>query len=200
MLHYSTVDTATLELLRKLQKIPCLQHTRLVGGTALALQIGHRKSIDIDLFGGVTADPDTLVEELSTIGDLKILKNFSNIRIFLLDDVKVDIVNYRYPWLMNAIYDDDVTMASLEDICAMKLAAVTGRGTKKDFVDIYFLLQRYSLEQMLSYYLSKYADGSDFTVLKSLSYFDDAEIEPMPYMLENVSWEVIKKTIEDALF
>lgn len=199
MLYYPTVDPPTLGLLKKLQEVSCLQSTRLVGGTALALQIGHRKSVDIDLFGEVPTETDMLAEELSAIGNLQILKNSNNIRIFLLDNVKVDIVNYRYPWLKDVVCSDEVRMASLEDICAMKLSAITGRGTKKDFIDLYFLLQRFSLEQMLSFYLMKYADGSEFTVLKSLSYFDDAELNPTPYMFEKIEWQTVKETIKSLI-
>lgn len=81
MLYTATVESATLELLKKLQSLPSLQNTRLVGGTALALQIGHRKSVDIDLFGKITEDIDILLEELKSIGTLKILKESKNIHI-----------------------------------------------------------------------------------------------------------------------
>ena len=77
----------------------------------------------------------------------------------------------------------------------MKLAAVTGRGTKKDFIDIYFLLLQFSLKEMMEFYKNKYADGSDFLVLKSLTYFEDAEQEQEPFMFNNISWHVIKETV-----
>lgn len=77
----------------------------------------------------------------------------------------------------------------------MKLAAVAGRGTKKDFIDVYFLLQHYSLQEMLRLYKEKYTDGSTFMIIKSLSYFDDAEDEPEPFMFENIDWDMVKQTI-----
>jgi hypothetical protein len=77
----------------------------------------------------------------------------------------------------------------------MKLAAITGRGAKKDFTDLYFLLKQFSLNEMLELYDQKYADGSIFMVLKSLVYFEDAEKDEMPEMLDKVSWNQIKKTI-----
>lgn len=86
-------------------------------------------------------------------------------------------------------------LASIKDICAMKLAAVAGRGTKKDFIDVYFLLQHYSLQEMLRLYKEKYTDGSTFMIIKSLSYFDDAEDEPEPFMFENIDWDMVKQTI-----
>jgi predicted nucleotidyltransferase component of viral defense system len=151
------------------------------------------------LFGEVDVESDRLIEELKTIGDLKIVKDSKNIRIYLINNVKVDIVNYNYSWLKDVININHIRLASPEDICAMKLAAVTGRGTKKDFIDIYYLLQSFSLEQMLSFYAQKYPEGYEFTVLKSLSYFEDAEREPMPYMLQKIDWETIKKSIESTI-
>ena len=199
MLYYSTIEPETLELLKKLQQLSSLQNTRLVGGTSLALQIGHRISIDIDLFGNITAEEDILIEELKTLGTLKIIKNSKNVRIYLLNNIKVDLVNYAYPWLENAVYEDDICMAGLKDIAAMKLAAVTGRGSKKDFIDICFLSREYTLKEMLSFYAEKYPEGSDFMVLKSLSYFEDAEQDPNPNMQQNLTWEQAKKQILSLL-
>ena len=87
----------------------------------------------------------------------------------------------------------------MEDICAMKLSAITGRGTKKDFIDIYFLLQYFTLKEMLALYSQKYSDGSTFLVLKSLSYFEDAELEPDPFMLTDINWNTIKNSIKSHL-
>ncbi len=86
-------------------------------------------------------------------------------------------------------------MASFKDIAAMKITAVVGRGTKKDFIDIAFLLRHFSLDEILSFYSLKYNDGSIFMAMKSLAYFDDAENEPMPDMFVNQSWEQIKEYI-----
>ena len=77
----------------------------------------------------------------------------------------------------------------------MKLAAVTGRGTKKDYIDIYFLFDEFSLEEMLRFYRQKFPDGSEFMVLKSLVYFEDAEQENLPVMLREVNWESVKAKI-----
>lgn len=93
------------------------------------------------------------------------------------------------------VVDNGLRLAGLKDIAAMKLSAVTGRGTKKDFIDIYFLLQHFTLSDMLQHYRNKYADGSEFLVLKSLTYFDDAELEQEPVMLVDISWQEVKRTI-----
>jgi hypothetical protein len=167
----------------------------LVGGTALALQIGHRKSDDIDLFGILDADEFEVSEALNKIGRVATLSKTANISVYLLEGIKVDIVNYKYPWLEGAYSIDNLTLASLPDIAAMKLAAITGRGTKKDFVDLYFLLQHYSLHKMIRYYGKKFHDGSEFMVLKSLTYFDDADEDAMPVMLQVVDWTDVKNSI-----
>lgn len=103
MVHYSTVEKSTLELLRQLQKTEMFSKLRLVGGTGLALQMGHRISIDIDLFGILNEDTIDINASLKEIGKVTQLKNSKNINIYLLDGVKLDLVNYAYPWLEDAI-------------------------------------------------------------------------------------------------
>jgi len=170
-----------------------------VGGTSLALQIGHRNSVDLDLFGNVPYSGEELRESLSTNHKLTIITESKNIKIYLLDGVKVDIVNYGYSWIEEAVSEDNLLLASIKDIAAMKITAIIGRGTKKDFIDIYFLLQQFSLSEILDLYLQKYPDGSLFIALKSLSFFDDAENDPMPIMFENISWGDVKQGIRDAI-
>ena len=111
----------------------------------------------------------------------------------------MDIVNYPYPWLEDEITTDGLRLADSKDIVAMKLAAITGRGTRKDFIDLYFLLKQYSLREALSFYEEKYSDGSVFLVLKSLTYFDDANHDQSPLMLQQINWDIIKKTIVSAV-
>ncbi len=199
MLYYETIDTKTLGLLKRLQKIPEFSKLRLVGGTALALQLGYRVSIDLDLFGNIEADAITIAKRLDNIGKVTILKKSDNINIYIIDNVKVDIVNYHYKWLENSVIEDDLILASKKDIAAMKLAAITGRGTKKDFIDLYFLLKQYKLNEILNFYKQKYHDGSIFLVLKSLSYFEDADKDESPKMLKPVNWEKVKMFIEKEL-
>ena len=199
MLYYETVDESTLELLKKLQSLRMFSEMRLVGGTSLALQIGHRKSIDIDLFGVLDIDFDALTDELKTIGDVVVLGNSKNIHTYLIDEIKVDIVHFEYPWLRNRLEVDGIYLAGIEDIAAMKLGAIIGRGSKKDFIDLYYILQQFDLTQLLSFYGQKYhPNGSIFLVLKSLVYFEDAENEAMPWMFHDLSWEEVKTTIQNA--
>lgn len=195
MLQYRTIDSATLELLKKFQAVSEFKEMRLVGGTSLALQIGHRVSIDLFFFGEHNLTESKITNLLSKIGEAKLIHKTNSILVYSIDGIKVDIVNYPYKWIDQAIVEEDIILAGLKDIAAMKLSAVTGRGTKKDFIDIYFLLQNFSLSQQLELYSEKYPQGSQFMVLKSLSYFTDADLEKSPIMLIDVSWEDIKNRI-----
>ena len=199
MLHYETIDTETLELLKKIQEIPEFSKLRLVGGTSLALQIGHRKSIDLDLFGKIDCDEFTISNILNKMGNVRVLKKSENINIYLIDGIKVDIVNYPYLWLKDIIFEDTLKLARAEDVAAMKLSAITNRGTKKDFIDLFFLLKEYSLEELFDFYEKKYNDGSIFLVIKSLAYFDDADLEEMPNMCIPVNWGKVKNNITHVL-
>lgn len=195
MLYLETVESSTLELLKKLQRLPVLEQTRLVGGTALALQLGHRKSIDLDFFGTVDCEAEYLRESIAGIASLTILKESPHIHIYIVDGIKVDIVNYKYPWLDDVVLEQGLRLVSVSDIAAMKITAIIGRGTKKDFIDIAFLLHHFSLEEILHFYAAKYNDSSVFMAMKSLAYFDDAEADPMPDMFVNQSWQQVKAYI-----
>ncbi|MBN2777741.1 MAG: nucleotidyl transferase AbiEii/AbiGii toxin family protein [Bacteroidales bacterium] len=196
MLQTKTVNPDTLELLKKLQGLEMIKEFRLVGGTALALQLGHRFSIDLDLFSFQKALPQHFQAVLTrnNINVENVLLT-EKIQIFRLNNIKVNFVDYSYPWLKSPVIENGICMASLEDIAAMKLSAITNRGTRKDFVDIYFLLELFDFKQILRFYLEKYPEATEFLLLKSLVYFTDAELEPMPQMFKNVSWSSIKERL-----
>jgi len=172
---------------------------RLAGGTSLALQLGHRQSIDIDLFGKLEADDISISNTLAEIGNYKLLNKTDNIKIFLVNDIKVDIVNYPYSWLEKPVFDGNLRLAVKSDIAAMKLAAVAGRGTKKDFIDIYFLLKEFSLAEMLVFYNKKFPEASEFLVLKSLTWFKDADDDEFPRMIVNEDWNFMKQKITNSV-
>lgn len=195
MLSYQTVEPHTLELLKGLMSEPLFGSLRLVGGTALALQYGHRSSIDLDFFGNIESDAETIKDILRKYGKLLVIKESKNIKIYQLDGVKVDIVNYSYPWIDTPIVEDGIILASPKDIASMKVNAIEGRGTKKDFIDMYFLLQHYDLREIFTFYQNKYPENSIFRALMSLSYFDDAENQFMPKMFSSISWEDVKNYI-----
>ena len=91
---------------------------------------------------------------------------------------------------------DDLRLASPKDIAAMKVNAVIGRGTKKDFVDVYFLLRHFTFDEIMQFYLQKYTDGSEYRALLSMTYFEDADLQPMPFMFQQVGWDTIKDEIK----
>ena len=196
MLSIKTVEPHTLELLKSLMAIPLLSGTRLVGGTSLALQYGHRNSVDLDFFGSLNDDLIAFRGCLESLGHVNVYKETKSIRIYDLDGVKIDFVDYsRYPWLSDAIEEDGLRLASPKDIAAMKINAIEGRGSRKDFVDIYYLLQHYSLNEILGFYQKKYPEHSMFRALMSLTYFDDAEKQVMPKMYSTESWDEMKDFI-----
>lgn len=198
MLQKQVVSEKTFALLQKLQSIPELKDLRLVGGTALALQIGHRISIDLDLFGQF--DTSIPLEMLLTDFD-NVVKTGSNkfMQFFEIDGIKVDFVNYPYQWLKDPIIEEGVTLASIEDIAAMKINAIINRGTKKDFIDMAFLLEQFSLSSILELYKEKYTVPDFQLALRSLSYFDDAETDAMPIMIQPKDWATVKNEIITAL-
>ena len=176
--------------------MPSLSGLRLVGDTSLALQFGHRYSVDLDFFGSLDDTLFTFRECLEGIGHVNVIKETKSIRIYNIDGVKIDFVDYsRYPWLADAVEEEGLILASPRDIAAMKVNAIEGRGTRKDFVDIYFLLQHYSLNEILGFYQEKYPEHSLFRALMSLSYFDDAEKQMMPKMYAPDSWDEMKAYI-----
>ena len=199
MLQYSTVDPTTLELLKKLMIFPALSDFNLVGGTALSLLLGHRKSIDLDLFGSPEFDADQLFMNLSKFGPTTLNFSSKNSLGLFINDVKVDIIRYDFPLINPVIISDTIRLLSIQDIAAMKLSAIAKRGSKKDFWDLFFLLKGYSLQQLLDFYEQKFGKESLFFVVKSLSFFDDADLEPDPIKLIDVNWSEIKSTIKTHL-
>lgn len=195
MLFHNTIESSTLDLLKKIQSESFFENCRLVGGTALALQYGHRKSIDLDFFGSFESDSMFIKTILQKIGHYQVIQESKFIFQYIVDGVKVDFVNYPYAWISAKVEEESLVLASPEDIASMKLSAITNRGTKKDFIDLYELLDHFSLEQMFGFYREKYTDAIPFMTLKSLTWFEDAEEDPMPFMLKNYSWETVKTKI-----
>ena len=195
MLHFTTIKPNTLAVLRNLMLLPDLKEFNLAGGTALALQIGHRVSFDFGFFGLYTQDIDSIIQILNKKFNVQVIKKSTNILILSINDIKIDFVNYSYPLLQNVQHENEIRLLSIKDIAAMKLNAICGRGKKRDFVDLFFLLKLYSLQEILSLYNKKYSDGSEAMVLRSLTYFNDADAEEDVKLFTNDSWEIIKKNI-----
>ena len=199
MLQTQTTSPKLLELLKQLMQDDFFNGFDLVGGTSLALQIGHRNSVDIDMFGNQEIDTDLFEEKLKSFGKVEITQSTKNILISSINDIKVDFVNYKYPLLRETKIIDSIRLASKEDIAAMKLNAILGRGSRKDFIDLYFLLNDFSLRQMFGFFKNKYIEGSEFLVYKSLTYFEDADSQPQPKMFKPFDWELCKQKIIDEV-
>lgn len=201
MLHLETIAPPTLALLKKIQSLHALADTRLVGGTALALQLGHRISVDLDFFGRWDEHAD-LLGELSSVGKAEKESGTPDgkMAFFYVDDIKVDCVSYdMYGWLEEPVCEDGVRLAGIKDIAAMKINAITNRGTRKDFIDFAILLEHNSIETMFAWYRAKYPAANPALALRSLSYFTDAETMPMPKMLIPFDWQTAKARISDSV-
>jgi predicted nucleotidyltransferase component of viral defense system len=199
MLQYQTVEPATLGLLKRIQDLPIFSSHRLVGGTSLALQFGHRLSIDLDFFSENLIEHEEILINIKPLGKVDIVSKSKYISCFYIDDIKVDFVSLPYKWIDEPILKDSIRLASIKDIAAMKLAAITNRGSKKDFIDLELLINQMGLSQMMNLYHEKYPDGMEMLVLRSLVYFDDADIQPDPVMLVPYDWRKVKKLILDEV-
>jgi predicted nucleotidyltransferase component of viral defense system len=197
MLQLDAVPAGTMDILEHFANLSCMKDFYLVGGTSLALQIGHRLSIDLDFFSDTKKDLLVIENELMFIEGIK-LKNSSNYALFLeYKGVKIDIINYPYTFISEPIIYNGINLCHIDDICAMKLKTAMNRGAKKDFYDIYFLLQQTTLSKMFELFEKKYANITPIAILKSLTYFEDAEETETPVLLKekSLTWEQVKKSI-----
>jgi hypothetical protein len=193
VLQKKAVSKKLLGLVEKLQQIPALDEFVLVGGTALALQMGHRISEDIDLFTRNDIDQNFIIETLQEqFGKTFSVSALSHNTInCVISNIKIDFLRHGYPYVDAIIREDNMRLIGLPDIVAMKLNAIAGNGTRvKDFVDLYFLLDRFSLKQMFAFYKKKYSDQDIYHVRKSLTYFDD---------IPSDSWQTVRLIQEKAL-
>jgi hypothetical protein len=198
MLHLATVEPGTFSLLERLQTIPELEDYRLVGGTALALLMGHRKSVDIDLFCYGGYNPDLVINALRK--NSIVIKQLQTSDVYAggyIDGIKVDFVKEFDKWLKPAQRIGKIRLAKMQDLGPMKLKAITKRGRKRDFVDLFFLLQYFTVTELLALYKKRTGQEEIIHVVTNMTYFEDAEKDEMPYMLDKkITWEAIKKKIK----
>lgn len=176
---YDILDRKRIEILPLLKFFK--EKFYLAGGTGLALQLGHRDSIDFDFFKEDHFDTFKLYAEILEIfNGKKILKTFEekdSLNVIIDDVVRLSILRYPYPLLKPAINEEYLRIASIEDIGCMKLSAITSRSMEKDYIDLYFILKKISLKELLSQMHSKMPDLDQNLILKSLVYFDDVTSE-----------------------
>lgn len=195
MWHREAITEAVERTLRDLQQISDLANFYLAGGTGLALHVGHRRSIDLDLFTREPFDPEVILGKAEKLDGLRVLAKDLETLHLNIRETKVSFLGYRYPLLFPCDALHEVKVADPRDIACMKISAIAGRGTKRDFIDLYAVSKHHELEQLLACFKEKYAQAnySMVHVLKSLTYFEEAEKDPMPDMLVALNWERVKQ-------
>lgn len=173
-----------------------LKQTYLAGGSSLALQLGHRRSIDFDFFTNKPFELSDIKTNLQKIGVYHGENETPKTIVGKFNQVKFSLFFYPYELIDMTTNYQGINLASIKDIAAMKLVAITDRGTKKDYIDLYFLANKcFSLEKMFNFYDKKYHNFeiNKITLLKALQYFEDADESEIPEMIEKIDWQEIKK-------
>lgn len=202
-MYWSILDNKRIELLRKIVKAVSLNNYYMAGGTALSLQLNLRESFDFDFCVLAMFNSDVLISELKSIGNIEVKQNQKGTVDVLLDGVQVSF--FFYP---NNLVDDivnnneipDLKMASILDIAAMKVAAIGGRGAKKDFFDLYNIMKKCNIdtEKLASAVIKKFGTNVNYVnMIMGLSYFEDAESEELPRTFVEYDWNTIKQFFID---
>ncbi|MDF1551074.1 MAG: nucleotidyl transferase AbiEii/AbiGii toxin family protein [Bacteroidales bacterium] len=203
MLYKQTTTPFLFETLENLMQWQELQNFRLVGGTGLSLQLGHRQSIDIDLFTDVEfniQDLARMIKKRIPESEIRILSFGLTIYISTSKsmNLKIDLMETD-KYIRPEIIIEGIRFAHIEDIAAMKLEAITSRNTKKDFYDIAELLNHYTIDQLFSFYVERYPYNDIKQVLENFTFFsEDCELEFEPYSLNNTDWLSVKFLLIDS--
>jgi hypothetical protein len=190
------IPKRTQRNLALLAKAGVLQPFYLAGGTAAALYLGHRLSIDLDFFGPDPLAADDLTARLADLGSFRRDYVAKDTLLGEFEEVKISFFRYHYPLVAEPTIVLGARVAALEDLVAMKLEAISQRGTRRDFIDLYFICEhRMSLDEALRWHTEKYriVETNRVHLIKSLAYFVDAEDQPMPEMLVEVDWSQVKR-------
>jgi hypothetical protein len=203
MLQPEPVDKTVLDLIFALQGKDYLRDFFLVGRTGLALMIGHRKSDDIDLFTSEDFDAEYLLEKLESDFAFRMDSLERNTIKGYAEGIKVDLLTHKYPFIGDPIRTENLRIASMDDISAMKVNSVANDGTSvKDFIDLYFLLAEYAynIERLLKNSKAKYTQRNSFHALKSLNYFENVDLNDWPQLLrrKEITWDEDQNTLGKA--
>jgi len=190
---------AILPLLREFKK-----DFYLAGGTGLALQIGHRDSVDFDFFSFQEINTQKLFDKIIKVFKdyevLKVLEEENTLSVLIDKKIKLNFLTYKYKMIRKFIEEKDLNIASLEDIACMKLSAITGRASNKDYIDLYFILQKNSLDNLFKKTIKKFPDLDTNLILKSLLYFNDIKNEKINFKNNNqVEFKAVKKFLEEKV-
>ena len=194
------ISPQTFTLIQELQHLPELKDFFLVGGTSLALQLGHRNSIDIDLFSQNDFTAEEIEELLKTKYTYTTTLARKNTVLAVVSNIKTDFIKHAYPLILPPITEEGITFLSKQDIAAMKFHAIIQSGKRlKDFIDIYYLLQHFNMRQMIAFFTQKYSYSNSMIAMKAVNYFNeiDENIDP-PKLLVPITLKQIKARIQEA--
>ena len=197
-MHPRVLSPRAWRSVRRLAAAGCLDSWTLCGGTALALQLGHRSSEDLDFFRHEPFDRDRLLERISAAGRLGVSSWAEGTLHLTFEGLRVSFLRAEAPLLFPGIPYRGLLLADPRDIAVMKLIAIGGRGSRKDFVDLHFYLRGADgLGPLFSLVRRRFprTGYSEYHLLKSLVYFEDAEKEPMPRMLRRVTWREVREAM-----
>ena len=194
-MHFNSLPPNTKKLLIKISQINPFPSFYLSGGTALALHIGHRESEDLDFFTLKPFSTKQLLPTLESLGQVTKLQLDSGTINCFVNKVQLQLLHYPYKLLNKTIKLDQILISSKLDIACTKLITVSSRGSKKDFIDLYFLLQEYSLPFLFKKLKQKYSNTQldQAHILKSIVYFKDADKQPSVKFITPISWSQVKK-------
>lgn len=200
--HREAIHAEAERTLESLRTTGVLEPFYLGGGTGLALRLGHRRSNDLDFFSSDPTDPDALIRNMRTLPDFAVAAVAPDTLHATLRQTKLSFLVYPYPVLFPLAVFLGVNVANPRDIACMKIAAIASRGVRRDFIDLYFVAKQHGLPRTIEWFRQKYAqvNYSLTHVLKSLTYFEIADKEPMPEMLAHSSWEEVKEFFSREAF
>jgi hypothetical protein len=193
--HFEILSRVQARLLPELAYLK-RQKFYLAGGTALALQLGHRESADFDFYSLRHFDGERFLVQLRDAAKrVELVQMNTDTLILKCEGVMVSLFYYPYPLLESLLDLGDVLVASVEDIAAMKLVAIIQRGRHRDFIDLHRMLESLSLESMLKLAQHKYREFNPYLAFQALVYFEDAEAEMSPRAKQGNAWQAVKKLL-----
>lgn len=196
--YWNVVTPEMRRLLIRIGQQPFSNDFYLAGGTALSLQMGHRRSDDLDFFSERNEvnerSRDQILKQLSGFS-VQVVENVTGNLLLVVEDVKTGFFSYGYPLVDRAKHVENLALASLADIGLMKCDALISRGSRKDFYDLFFIARHLQFEQLFLLSKKKYRLFRDFPlmVLESMTLFDNAERDVQPDLFDDISWEQVKQ-------
>ena len=192
--HTETISPLLEETAARLAGLGILKNFYLAGETALTLHLGHRRSTDLDFFSTQPLNEDVFLAGLQVLPGLSVVATANQTLHLHVGESKVSFLGYDYPLLFPLEDFRGIAVADVRDIACMKLSALAARGSRRDFIDLYTIALLYGLRPLFDFFHRKFArvNYSNMHLRKSLTYFADAEKEPMPEMLAAVTWSEVK--------